>query len=541
MFSGFSLRGKISIIFCTLIMLVFINVQSMVVFKILEPTYGLSSLSFLCVMVFLPPFILIIGEVIRYNKNQKNNSNTIEVMLNESALISRADKNGKITFVNDKFCEVSGYKKHELLGQDHSVLNSGKHPKQFWLDMYRTVITYKSIWNEVVINKNKKGEEYIVDSWIKGEFDEKGKINGYISVRQDITNLVNSLDLVDRKSKEVKNVVSAINKSNATIEFTSQGNIITANKNFTDIMEYSLGEIQGEHHSIFVDDETKGSQEYRDFWKSLRSGKFKSGEFTRYTKSGKEVFIQGTYNPILENGKLIKVLKVVTDITESVIQKQEIERKNAYLEHAAKILRHDMHSGINTYIPRGLSSLKRRLKDDKIKELKIESPLKLLEEGLSHAQKVYNGVKEFTNLVKKDSKLSKTSCDLQYILKDYLKSTAYSSQVKIDELMVENVNESLFCTAIDNLTRNGLKYNDSKSKLVHIYKEDNAIVVEDNGRGMSKKDFEDYSKPYTRKEGQKEGGTGLGLNISIAIIKEHGFSISCEKLEPCGTKMIIEL
>jgi PAS domain S-box-containing protein len=541
MLKGFSIRGKIAVILCSLIMLVFVNVQAMVVFKIIESSYEISSFSFLCVMVFIPPFFMIISDVINYNKKQKNKTDSIELMLNESALISRADKQGKITFVNDKFCHVSGYKRQELLGKDHSVLNSGKQPKQFWLDMYRTVITYKSIWNEVVINKNKKGEEYIVDSWIKGEFDEKGKINGYISVRQDITNLVNSLDLVDRKSKEVKNVVSAINKSNATIEFTPQGNIITANKNFTDIMEYSLEEIQGEHHSIFVDDETKGSQEYRDFWKGLRSGKFKSGEFTRHTKSGKEVFIQGTYNPILENGKLIKVLKVVTDITESVIQKQEIERKNAYLEHAAKILRHDMHSGINTYIPRGLSSLKRRLKEDKIKELKIESPLKLLEEGLSHAQKVYNGVKEFTNLVKKDSKLSKTSCDLQYILKDYLKSTAYSSQVKIDELMVENVNESLFCTAIDNLTRNGLKYNDSKSKLVHIYKEDNAIVVEDNGRGMSKKDFEDYSKPYTRKEGQKEGGTGLGLNISIAIIKEHGFSISCEKLEPCGTKMIIEL
>jgi PAS domain S-box-containing protein len=360
------------------------------------------------------PFYFMMDELIKKSRKNKQGIKSSEALLDDSALISKADKNGKIVFVNDKFCEVSGYKRHELLGKDHVVLNSGTHPKEFWTNMYLTVIKYKSIWNEIVTNKNKRGEEYIVNSWVMGEFDEQGKHIGFISVRQDITEL------------------------------------------------------------------------YK--------------------------------------------------------QKLDIERKNSYLEHAAKILRHDMHSGINTYIPRGISSLKRRLNSDKVKELKIDAPLKLIEEGLSHAQKVYTGVKEFTNLVKKDARLDKNNYNLCEILRDYLKSTNYSKQVKIDELMVRDVNESLFCTAIDNLIRNGLKYNDSKSKMVHIYKEDdNTIVVEDNGRGMSKEDFEEYSKPYVRKDGQKESGTGLGLNITIAIMKEHGFTISSEKLEPCGTKIKIEL
>ena len=534
----------LSSIVATFIMFTFFIVKTFVLLGVIPCNKLEQWYEYLSVIFFMIPFYIIMEELIKKSRKNKQGIKSSEALLDDSALISKADKNGKIVFVNDKFCEVSGYKRHELLGKDHVVLNSGTHPKEFWSNMYLTVIKYKSIWNEIVTNKNKIGEEYIVNSWVMGEFDEQGKHIGFISVRQDITTLVNSLDLVDRKSKEVKNVVSAINKSNATIEFTPQGNIITANKNFTDIIEYSLEEIQGEHHSIFVDKETKGSQEYQDFWKGLRSGKFKSGEFTRYTKSGKEIYIQGTYNPILENGKLIKVLKVVTDITESVIQKQEIERKNAYLEHAAKILRHDMHSGINTYIPRGIKSLERRL--DKLAgddiQNEIKSPMKMLKEGLAHAQKVYTGVKEFTNLVKKDARLDKNPNNLSQILKDYLKSTNYSKQVKIDELMVRDVNESLFCTAIDNLIRNGLKYNDSKSKIVHIYKEDdNTIIVEDNGRGMSKEDFEEYSKPYVRKDGQKESGTGLGLNITIAIMKEHGFTISSEKLEPCGTKIKIEL
>src|SRR5210317_2473781 len=74
---------------------------------------------------------------------------------------------------------------------------------------------------------------------------------------------------------------------------------------------------------------------------------------------------------------------------------EELKIKNTYLEHAAKILRHDMHSGINTYLPRGVSSLRRRLSDEKIKEFKLEAPLRLIDEGLKHTQKVYAGVKEF--------------------------------------------------------------------------------------------------------------------------------------------------
>jgi hypothetical protein len=89
-----------------------------------------------------------------------------------------------------------------------------------------------------------------------------------------------------------------------------------------------------------------------------------------------------------------------------------VNQKNSYLEHAAKILRHDMHSGINTYMPRGLTSLRRRLSEDKIKELKIDSPLKMLEEGLRHTQKVYAGVKEFTNLVKEDVQLARKEHNL---------------------------------------------------------------------------------------------------------------------------------
>lgn len=347
--------------------------------------------------------------------------------------------------------------------------------------------------------------------------------------------------ILSDKNEEIKNVLNAINKSNAVIEFCPNGGIITANENFLAIMGYNISAIVGKKHSIFVNKRMVKSKKYIKFWDDLRLGKFKSGDFIRYTKLGEEVHIHGTYNPIFnKNGDIIKIMKIVTDITESVNQKRELEKKNTYLEHAAKILRHDMHSGINTYIPRGLRSLKRRLSDDLIKELNIEIPLRLLEEGLAHTQKVYEGVKEFTNLVKKDSKLEISTYNLGVILKKHLKSTSYSDQVKIDKLIEKEVNQSLFCTAIDNLIRNGLKYNDSKSKIIMVYMEGDYLVVSDNGRGMGKLEFDEYSKPYTRKGGNKESGSGLGLNICIAIMNEHGFLVSCEKIKN-GTKIKILL
>jgi signal transduction histidine kinase len=111
----------------------------------------------------------------------------------------------------------------------------------------------------------------------------------------------------------------------------------------------------------------------------------------------------------------------------------------------------------------------------------------------------------------------------------------------MEDLGEADVNESLFCTSIDNLIRNGLKYNDSASKFVKIYRVDNLLYVEDNGRGLSQSDFDHLSKPYVRKKDQQESGSGLGLNICIAILEEHGFSITCDKLPTIGTQIKINI
>jgi PAS domain S-box-containing protein len=390
-------------------MSVFFSVKTAVLFEITESTRLTRGTEYACLLLFIPLFIMIIRQITAVQTKKLDET---DKFIDKAAIISITDNKGKITYVNEKFEKVSGWKLEEVIGKDHSIVNSGTQPDGYWGKMYETVLRGE-IWNDVVTNKAKNGTLYYVDTYIRARFDANGSLEGFSSIRQDVTEI--------------------IEKSN------------------------------------------------------------------------------------------------------------ELERKNTYLEHAAKILRHDMHSGINTYMPRGVNSLERRLSHEDITNLKIESPLKMIKEGLKHSQKVYKGVYEFTNLVKKDVVLNKEECNIKDILSDYLSSTAYVSQVILDEsLPIVEVNEALFCTAVDNLIRNGLKYNDSSSKFVKIYFEGETIFIQDNGRGITQEDFEHLSKPYVRKEGQKESGSGLGLNICVAILKEHGFEITCEKNE-IGTKMKIKV
>ena len=121
--------------------------------------------------------------------------------------------------------------------------------------------------------------------------------------------------------------IAALGRSQAIIAFTPEGTILSANSNFLSVMGYSESEVLGKKHSIFVDPAFAQSADYAAFWSDLRSGTFKASEFKRIAKSGKEVWIQGSYNPIVDDsGKVIKVVKFATDVTARVASVASIGR-----------------------------------------------------------------------------------------------------------------------------------------------------------------------------------------------------------------------
>lgn len=141
------------------------------------------------------------------------------------------------------------------------------------------------------------------------------------------------------KSVESNNdlIVTALNKSLAVIEFQPSGTILTANANFLSVMGYRLEEIQGQHHAMFVAEEESKSTEYQQFWQRLRNGEFISDEFKRIGKNGKEIWIQATYNPIINNdGQVIKVIKFASDISAQKERDKQSQR-DADLSNALRV------------------------------------------------------------------------------------------------------------------------------------------------------------------------------------------------------------
>src|SRR5580693_3667396 len=130
-----------------------------------------------------------------------------------------------------------------------------------------------------------------------------------------------------RAKSESDSTLAAIEKSQAMIEFQMDGTIVTANDNFLRALGYTLEEVKGRHHGIFVEEAYRQSGDYREFWARLNRGEFQAAEFKRIGKGGKEVWIQASYNPILDlNGKPFKIVKFATDITQQTLIQQQIDR-----------------------------------------------------------------------------------------------------------------------------------------------------------------------------------------------------------------------
>ncbi|WP_370677861.1 PAS domain S-box protein [Pleomorphomonas sp. PLEO] len=134
-------------------------------------------------------------------------------------------------------------------------------------------------------------------------------------------------------------VLEALDRSLAVIEFEPNGKIVTANGNFLKVLGYELGEIVGKHHSMFVDPSEVNTAAYATFWRELAAGRYQSAEFKRIGKGGREVWIQATYNPILnKSGQVVRVMKFATDITDRKLADADIRGQIAAINRAQAVI-----------------------------------------------------------------------------------------------------------------------------------------------------------------------------------------------------------
>ncbi|AXK48530.1 chemotaxis protein [Aliarcobacter trophiarum LMG 25534] len=250
------------------------------------------------------------------NKNDKLLQEAID--RNYAVIYFKPD--GTIIKANQNFLNVMGYTLEEVIGKHHSIFCETEF-----------VITqeYKDSWDNLRAGETVTAEFKRVKKdgnliFLRASYMpviENGKVVEVVKLAQDITkNRLRNLFYIGQ--------VKAINKSNAVIEFDMNGNILNANDNFLNTLGYTKDEILGKHHSIFCEDNYKNSNEYKEFWKKLNHGEFDSGVYLRLGKNGKKVWIQATYNPILDmNGKAFKVVKYATDITTKTNTMMDIEKE----------------------------------------------------------------------------------------------------------------------------------------------------------------------------------------------------------------------
>ena len=234
--------------------------------------------------------------------------------LDTSQAVIEFSMDGTIQTANSNFLQAMGYRLDEVKGQHHRMFMDAQEAQspeyaQFWQQLNR---------GEFVAAEFKRVGKGHKEIWIQASynpiFDKSGRPVKVIKFATDITQQ-------KIQSADFQGQVEAIGKSLAVIEFSMDGMIESANENFLNTLGYSIDEIKGQHHSMFVEPAYKNSEEYRQFWQALNRGEFSSGEYKRLGKGGSEVWIQASYNPILDlNGKPMKVIKYASDVTQKKIQ-----------------------------------------------------------------------------------------------------------------------------------------------------------------------------------------------------------------------------
>ncbi len=230
--------------------------------------------------------------------------------IGKSQAVIEFNLDGTIIDANENFLNAMGYALDEIKGQHHSMFaepeyaNSEEY-RRFWKKLGRGEFEaqeYKRL--------AKGGREIWIQASYNPIFDMNGKPFKVVKYATDIT-------AQKLRNADVKGQLDAISRVQAVIEFNLDATIITANKNFLAATGYTLEEVQGKHHSMFMEPSAAQSEEYKQFWDKLRRGEYESRVYKRLAKGGREIWIQASYNPILDmNGNPFKVVKYATDVTE---------------------------------------------------------------------------------------------------------------------------------------------------------------------------------------------------------------------------------
>lgn len=453
--------------------------------------------------------------------------------LDESSIIAITDQKGIIKHANENFCRISKFSREELIGEDHRIINSGYHTKEFIRDLWVTIANGK-IWRGDIKNKAKDGTTYWVETTIVPFLNEAGKPFQYVAIRSDITQRKQMEENLQASIREITDYKYALDESSIVAITDQKGIILHANDNFCKISKYRRNELIGQDHRI-VNSGFHTKEFIRDLWVTIANGKIWRGDIKNKAKDGTTYWVETTIVPFLnDKGKPYQYVAIRADITHRKETEEqlannmiELERSNKDLEQFAYIASHDLQE------PLRMVGSYMQLIEKRYKGKLDESADEFIHFAVDGAARMKQLIADLLNYSRLNRESNITEVDLNDLLSSVLHNLSSVIKEKEALIYVENLpvihaDETQMIQLFQNLLSNAMKFTEPEIKptikiscerLDHHW----LFAVADNGIGIesqyAERIFVVFKQLHTK---AKYNGTGIGLAIAKKIVERHG-------------------